>query len=80
MTRIFGYAIAALVIPVLALNALFMLISPRAWFRLPHWLLAKGALTEKRYANGFGALQLQMAGAIILVTLAWIIYSLCSNR
>ena len=40
---------------VVFVNALFMLASPRAWFRLPGWIRAQGTLTEGKYATGWGS-------------------------
>ena len=55
--RVLGLGIAAIVGAVVAINAFFMLVSPQAWFRLPSWILAKGTLTEKRFASGWGAVE-----------------------
>jgi hypothetical protein len=76
MMRIFGWAMFALVVIVMTINASFMMISPRAWFRLPGWLRAQGSLAEERYSAGGGALQLRVAGVLILASLAWVGYEL----
>ena len=43
-----------LVAAVIAINRDFMLVSPRAWFRLPTWIFAKGTLTEKKRVATMG--------------------------
>jgi hypothetical protein len=58
---------------VLTINALYMLISPRAWFRLPEFLRLNGSLTEK-YAKGLGADQVRLLGAIFLAVIGWALY------
>jgi len=76
MIRAVGSVIVAFVVIVMAINALFMLISPRAWFRLPGWLRAQGTVTEERYSVGWGAVQLRIAGGLILGSICWVAYQL----
>lgn len=57
---------------VMLINAFYMLISPKAWFALPRWLGLQGVLTPGRYGNRWGALQVRVLGAIVIVTAAWI--------
>jgi hypothetical protein len=71
---ILGWSLLAALGAVLFVNALFMLASPRAWFRLPHWIRAQGSLTEQKYANGWGGIQVRSAGATLLAFIAWIVY------
>jgi hypothetical protein len=52
-------------------NAAVMLISPRLWFRLPHWMRLTGSLTERKFSSGFGGLQVRILGAIFLAMMAW---------
>jgi hypothetical protein len=80
MIRIVGACIAAIVGLLMTINAAFMLASPRAWFRLPVWLRAQGALTEDRYSSGWGAVQIRLTGAVILAALAWVIYDMFLRR
>jgi hypothetical protein len=70
------HAIAILVGVVMAINAAFMFVSPRAWFRLPAWLKAQGSLTEERYATGWGAVNIRLMGAVILAAIAWVLYDM----
>lgn len=76
MTRVFGWTMFALVVIVMTINASFMVVSPRAWFRLPGWLRAQGTLTQDKYSTGSGAVQLRIAGVLILTSLAWVGYEL----
>lgn len=55
-------------------NALYMLFSPKAWFRLPGWLRASGTLTEDKFSAGWGGVQIRIAGALFLVVIAWVLY------
>ena len=72
--QVLGLSIAAVVGAVVVINAFFMLVSPKAWFRLPGWILAKGTLTEKRFASGWGAIEVRLTGAIMLGTIGWVLY------
>jgi hypothetical protein len=73
---IFGRVIAAIFGLVMLINASFMLVSPRAWFRLPGWLRAQGTMTEEKYTKGWGALQVHIAGALMISVLVWVIYDM----
>lgn len=74
--QILGLCFAILLGLVLALNAAFMLVSPRAWFRLPGWLRKEGSLTEDKYATGWGAIQVRLTGAGMLTVIAYVLYDL----
>jgi hypothetical protein len=74
MKIILGWSIVLVVGAVAFVNALFMLASPRAWFRLPGWVRAQGTLTEQKYASGWGGVTVRIAGAIILAVIAWVLY------
>jgi hypothetical protein len=80
MIRILGWIAALVLGVVLAVNAAFMLFSPRAWFRLPGWIRAQGSLTESKYATGWGAVELRLGGAAFLAGIAWVVYSLATRR
>ena len=74
MKLILGWSIVVIVGGVLLVNALFMLFSPRKWFQLPSWILAKGTLTEKKYASGWGGIEVRLAGAAMLAVLGWVLH------
>jgi hypothetical protein len=57
-------------------NALFMLASPRTWFQLPAWLRAQGSFAEDKFSAGWGAVHVRLTGALILASLAWVIYEI----
>jgi hypothetical protein len=74
MKSILGWSLLTVLGAVLLVNALFMLASPKAWFRLPHWVRAEGSLTEQKYASGWRGMELRLAGAILLAFIAWVVY------
>jgi hypothetical protein len=80
MMRIIGGAIAIAVGLLMRVNAAFMLVSPRRWFRLPSWLKLQGSLIENRYTTVWGAIQLRLTGTLILATIGWVIYDLFFSR
>jgi hypothetical protein len=57
---------------IMVVNSAYMLISPTAWFGLPKWLRLQGVLTLDRYGHRWGAMQVRILGAIIIVTIIWI--------
>lgn len=74
--QIIGWCCVILVVPVLTINAAFMLVSPHAWFHLPGWLRLQGSLTEGKFATGWGAIQVRLTGAGMLATIAWVLYDM----
>jgi hypothetical protein len=76
MLLIISWCVAVAVGVIVAFNAVFMLISPSAWFGLPNWLRAQGSLTKERYASGWGALQVRLTGALVLGTVGWVVYDM----
>ena len=74
MFHIVGWITVAVVGLVLTVNGLFMLFSPRAWFRLPNWIRAQGSLTEAKYGSGWGAFQVRLTGALFLVGILFVLY------
>jgi hypothetical protein len=74
MAKILGWTIAASVGLVVVFNALYMLISPKAWFRLPGWLRTSGTLTETKFSAGWGGMQIRVAGALFLAIIGWVLY------
>jgi hypothetical protein len=52
-------------------NATIMLASPKRWFQLPSpWSGVRGTMTEQKYGNTWGHLQIRILGAIFLAA-AW---------
>jgi hypothetical protein len=80
MTKIVGWLIVAAVGLVMSINAFYMLISPRAWFRLPRWIRAEGSLTEGKYTTSWGAIQVRFTGALFLAIIGWVIYESLLRR
>jgi len=61
-------------------NATLMLISPRVWFRIPHWMRLSGSLTEAKFSTGWGAIQVRLLGACFLGVMAWFLHGCFSSR
>jgi hypothetical protein len=79
MKLILYWSVIAIVVVIMVINALFMLASPRAWFRLPRWIRAQGTLAENEHTSGWGSITLRLTGAVILVTIAWVLYETFSR-
>ena len=73
--KAFGWTTVAIIGATLLVNALFMLASPKAWFRLPYWARAQGSLTERKYSSGSGAVQVRLTGAVVLALIIWVLYN-----
>jgi len=58
----------------MAVNAVFLLVSPRTWFRLPGWIRVQGFSFGAKEAIGGNAIQLRVTGALILAFIAWVLY------
>jgi hypothetical protein len=81
MRQILGWIMAAVLGAGLLTNALFMLISPRAWFRLPKWFPARSdSITEERYGSGGGAAVVRMTGAVVLAFILYVLYDIYLRR
>jgi hypothetical protein len=76
MLHTFGWIFCGFMGVFMLANALFMLVSPRAWFRLPSWLRAQGSLVEAKYARGGGAIQVRLTGALLLGFIVWVLYEM----
>jgi hypothetical protein len=77
--QVFGFCMAILFGLAWAMNGAFMLVSPRAWFRLPRWLGVHGQLAARDYASGGGALVVRLLGGICLAIIAWVLYDMLSR-
>lgn len=64
----------------MVVNGLFMLVSPRAWYRLPSWFRASGGLSEEKCTQGWGAVQTRLVGATFLGLTAWVVYDFLSKH
>ena len=80
MFRVIGWVVVALVGVVMAINAIFMLISPSAWFRLPQWVRATGTMREEGYRSALAEIQVRVAGAVMLGVLIWVVYDFAFTR
>ena len=81
MPQILGWFMGAVLGVGLLVNALFMLLSPRAWFRLPNWFPARSSsVTEAKYGGGWGAIQVRLGGALMLGLIVWVLYDMFLRR
>ena len=60
-------------------NAAVMLVSPKTWLQLPSWTGVHGTMTQRKYDNSWGRLQVRLLGAIFLTVSLGIIYDVVSN-
>lgn len=61
-------------------NGLYMLVSPRAWYRLPGWFRASGGMSEEKYGRRWGAVQVRLTGATYLAVICWVFYDIVSKH
>lgn len=80
MKTILIWSLGAYVGVVMFVNGLFMLTSPKAWFRLPWWIAAHGSLTEEKYGTGWGAIEVRVTGAVMVVAIVWVLYDILIRR
>ena len=80
LITVLTYTFAVIALVLSAVNAIFMLVSPKTWFRLPNWLRAQGTLTEERFGSPGGLLFLRIAGAVILLSMSWLTYAVVEGR
>ena len=74
------WAALVIVVTIMLINALYMLISPKAWFSLPRWLGLHGVLIFERYGNRWRELQIRILGVIIMGAVAWVVIELIRSR
>jgi hypothetical protein len=80
MLQILGWFMVAFVGVHLVVNALFMLVSPRAWFQLPNWIRTPGFWFEAKCASGGAAIQARLTGAVLLVLIVCVLYAMLLGR
>jgi hypothetical protein len=81
MLQILGWFMVAVLGVGLLVNALFMLLSPQAWFRLPDWFPARSsAMTEVRYGRRWGTIETRLAGAAMVAFIVWVLYDIFLGR
>jgi len=76
LTHFLGWAFAVLTLTMMAINATFMLFSPRLWFRLPGWVRANARFTSEKHSAGLGAVQVRILGGVVLLVLVIIILAI----
>jgi len=74
MLPILGWLTVGVVTLMICVNALYMLFSPQACFRLPPWIRASGTLRAKEYASAGSTIGLRLTGAVLLTVVGWVIF------
>jgi hypothetical protein len=81
MLDVIGWFIVIIVVTHLVINALFMLLSPKAWFRLPKWFVPlSSSVAESRFGVGRGAIGVRLTGIVILAFIVWVVYDMFVKR
>lgn len=70
MKQYIGLFCFIVTITAVSLNGLFMLISPKLWFRMPRWMRLSN-LPEAKFSDGWGGIQIRLLGAIFLALVAY---------
>jgi hypothetical protein len=79
MAATIGWVFLGAVAIALVTNGAFMLISPRAWLRLPAWFPSAGTSFRERYGSEKALIGIRMTGAAFLVAIAWVVYDYFSR-
>jgi hypothetical protein len=80
MLDILGWFIVAVACVLGAVNGFFMVVSPRAWLRLPNWIRTPGFWFEANCANDEGAIQARLTGALLLALVVLVLYASLLGR
>jgi hypothetical protein len=67
LTHFLGWTITVFTLIIIGVNALFMLLSPGLWFRLPSWIRANARFTREKHGSGPAAFQVRVVGAVALL-------------
>jgi len=79
MKQIIGVVFFIFTIVVVTGNAALMVVSPRAWFRVPRWIRLTGTMSEDKFASGWGAIQVRLLGGCFLAIMAWFLHGCLSS-
>jgi uncharacterized protein YjeT (DUF2065 family) len=79
MGRIIGGSLLVAIAVTFIVNGACMLISPRAWLRLPQWLPTAGTAFRERYGTEKALIGIRMTGAIFLAGITWVVYDYFSR-
>ena len=66
--------LVAVVVVIMAVNAIVMLVSPKTWARLPNWIRAQGFWFEAKCATGGGSIEARVTGTILLAIIFLLLY------
>lgn len=76
---VFSRVCLILTFVVIGTNGTLMLISPRAWFRVPKWIRLSGGLTEARVGRGRTAILIRLLGACYLAVIVFFLHGYFSS-
>ncbi len=79
MARTIGGILLAAFAVMFIVSGVYMLISPRAWLRLPEWFPTAGTAFRERYGTEKALIGIRMTGAIFLAGIAWVVYDYFSR-
>ena len=80
MKQVIGVICLIVTVVAVVSNATLMIVSPRMWFRAPHWVRLSGSLNETKYSSGWGAIQIRILGACFLAIMIWFLHGCVSGR
>lgn len=80
MKQLIGIVCFIVVAVAVVSNGVLMLVSPRLWFRAPHWARLSGGLSEAKYSSGWGAIQIRLLGACFLAIMIWFLHGCIVGR
>jgi hypothetical protein len=80
MKQLFGVICFVIAVVAVTGNAVLMLVSPRAWFKVPQWIRLSGSLAAERFSSGWGAIQVRILGACFLAVMAWFVHGCLAPR
>jgi hypothetical protein len=78
--KIFGVFVIVVVLGLSLFNGVFMVISPSKWFDLPEWVSLRGYFNREVYGQGWGAVQVRLAGLAISALIGFMLYSTLRAR
>jgi hypothetical protein len=65
-----------LLLAIAVINALLMIFSPAIWHKTPWWFRSASGIPGDSFPRGCGALRVRMMGAILLLTVTALTYSI----
>jgi len=77
MFLMLGRVIQGIAVLLGLINGLPMIVSPRAWYRLPRWLrISWSSLGKEQSSSKWSAIRLRIIGFLIIAIATWIIFAI----